>query len=87
MLKKAGVAVGITAAALLALSPLAFADDDGGHHDGHGVHFQLLPGVQDKVIQHPQKFCNKKLSEGKAHNRDSHHGDCDQAVSPHHHDF
>jgi hypothetical protein len=86
VLKKAGVAVGITAAALLALSPLAFADDDGGHDDGHAAHVQFLPGVQDKVIQHPIKFCNGKYLEGKAHNSDSHHGDCDQDVSPHHPD-
>lgn len=80
MLKKAGVAVGVTAAALLMLSPLAFADG------GHDPHIQLLPGVQDKVIQHPMKFCNGKYLEGKAHNSDSHHGDCDQDVSPHHPD-
>jgi hypothetical protein len=79
VLKKAGVAVGIAAAALMTLSPLAFADDDGPHH---GIHFQFLPGVQDKVIQHPVKECNKHYAESKKDNDDSHHGHCDQDISP-----
>jgi hypothetical protein len=91
VLKKAGVAVGITAAALVALSPLAFADDYHGHggHGGHGEHFQFLPGLQDHVIQHKVKECNHHYAEGKAglfnsdqSNTDSHDGDCHQHVSP-----
>ena len=90
MLKKAGVAVGIAVAALVALSPLAFADDDGGSaYGGSGEHFQFLPGVQDHVFQHPVKECNHHYAEGKAgffnkdqSNTDSHDGDCDQDISP-----
>ncbi len=57
MLKKAGIAVATTAAALLAVSPLAFAGQSGGHGVGHGVgnkdhHAQKgLVNVQDNVIQ------------------------------------
>ena len=79
MLKKAGVAVGIAAAALLAASPLAFADDDSGDH------VQVPPGVQDQTFQHKEKHCNKKYFEGvipilssHQHNEDSHHGHCKQ---------
>ncbi|QJY45014.1 hypothetical protein HOP40_03510 [Pseudonocardia broussonetiae] len=36
MLKKAGIIVAASAAALLALSPLAFAGDKGDHGHGHG---------------------------------------------------
>jgi len=81
VLKKAGVAVCIAAAALVALTPLAFADDDS---DG-GPHFQFLPGVQDHVYQHPEKVCNQEHFEGVYgfprrgnENSDSHDGDCDQ---------
>ena len=35
MLKKAGIVVATAAAGLLALSPLAFAGESGGHHWGH----------------------------------------------------
>jgi hypothetical protein len=76
VLKKAGIAVGVATAALVALSPLAFADDDSGNH------FQIAPGIQDRVIQHPVKMCNEKHFESKKHNSDSHDGDCDQDVSP-----
>ncbi|MDN5859078.1 MAG: hypothetical protein L0H84_10680 [Pseudonocardia sp.] len=36
MLKKAGIVVAASAAALLAVSPLAFAGDKGDHGHGHG---------------------------------------------------
>ena len=36
MLKKAGIVVAASAAALLAVSPLAFAGDKGGEAHGHG---------------------------------------------------
>lgn len=36
MLKKAGIVVATAAAGLLAVSPLAFAGDKGGHDHGHG---------------------------------------------------
>lgn len=38
MLKKAGIVVATAAAGLLAVSPLAFAGDKGGDHDGHNGH-------------------------------------------------
>ena len=38
MLKKAGIVVAAATAGLLALSPLAFAGDKGGHDDGKGHH-------------------------------------------------
>lgn len=39
MLKKVGIVTAVTAAGLLALSPLALAGDyDGGHDDHHGHH-------------------------------------------------
>ena len=81
MLKKAGVAVGIAAAALMVLSPLAFADDDSSY-GGSGEHFQFLPGVDGKVFQHPVSSCNEKHFESHKHNSDSHDGDCDQDISP-----
>lgn len=81
MVKKAGVAVGIAAVALFALSPLAFADDD----SGQGDHFQFAPGVQDRTFQHKERVCNRHYFEGvfrfmseDQHNSDSHDGDCDQ---------
>ena len=91
MLKKAGVAVGIATAALLAITPLAFADEDGGDGGhGNGAHFQFLPGVQDHVFSHPYKYCNKSEYEGVANyyshdqeNSDSHDGDCDQTNEAH----
>ncbi len=47
MLKKAGIAVTATAAALLAMSPLAFADGaNNDHHEQTG-----LVNLQDNVIQ------------------------------------
>ncbi len=46
MLKKAGIAVATTAAALLAVSPLAFANDNTDHHEQKG-----LVNLQDNVIQ------------------------------------
>ncbi len=46
MLKKAGIAVAATAAALLAVSPLAFANDNTDHHEQKG-----LVNVQDNVLQ------------------------------------
>jgi hypothetical protein len=85
VLKKAGVAVGIAAAALMVLTPLAFADGhDGhdGHYGGNGEHFQFLPGVDGKVFQHPISSCGEKHFESHRHNTDSHDGDCDQDVSP-----
>ena len=36
MLKKAGIVAAASAATLLAVSPLAFAGDKGGHGHGHG---------------------------------------------------
>jgi hypothetical protein len=90
VLKKAGVAVGIATAALLAITPLAFADEDSPSGDGHGAHFQLMPGVQDHVFSHPYKFCNKSEYEGVKNyhshdqeNNDSHDGDCDQENEAH----
>lgn len=82
MLKKAGVAVGIAAAALMVLSPLAFADDDHGNYGGNGEHFQFLPGLDGKVFQHPVSSCGEKHFESHKHNTDSHDGDCDQDISP-----
>jgi hypothetical protein len=81
VLKKAGVAVGIAAATLMVLSPLAFADDDSSY-GGSGEHFQWLPGVDGKVFQHPIKHCNESYFESKKGNSDSHDGDCDQDISP-----
>jgi hypothetical protein len=80
VLKKVGIAVGITAAALMVLTPLAFADDDS--YGGNGEHVQLLPGVQGKVFQHPVNYSNGSYLEGHKHNSDSHDGDADQDISP-----
>ena len=83
MLKKAGVAVGIAAAALMVLSPLAFADDDSSNtYGGNGEHFQFLPGVDGKVFQHPISRCNESHYSPEKNNSDSHDGDCDQDISP-----
>ncbi len=46
MLKKAGIAVAAAAAALLAVSPLAFANENSDHHEQDG-----LVNVQDNVLQ------------------------------------
>jgi hypothetical protein len=79
VLKKAGIAVGVATVALVALTPLAFADNKG---DDSGNHIQIAPGIQDRVFQHPVKMCNEKHFESKKHNSDSHDGDCDQDISP-----
>jgi hypothetical protein len=85
VLKKAGIVVAAAAAGLLAVSPLAFADD--GILDG--AHGQLgLVNVQDSAVQVPIQACNNSVIEGalgilSAHqkNSDSHDGDCHQKNS------
>ena len=87
MLKKAGIVVAAAAAGLLAVSPLAFADE-GGHGGGifNGAHGQLgLVNVQDSAVQVPIQACNNSVIEGVLgilskgqENSDSHDGDCHQ---------
>lgn len=90
MLKKAGIVVAAAAAGLLALSPLAFADEGGHHHHhdgGNSVHLQRggLVNVQDVGVQVPVQACNNSilggvlgiLSSGQS-NSDSHDGKCHQ---------
>ena len=86
MLKKAGIVVAVAAAGLLAVSPLAFADDGG--HGGilDGAHGQVgLVNVQDSAVQVPIQACNNSVIEGvlgilskHQENSDSHDGDCSQ---------
>ena len=82
MLKKAGIVVATAAAGLLAVSPLAFADDGllGGAHGQLG-----LVNVQDSAVQVPVQACNNSVIEGvlgvlakNQKNSDSHDGSCDQ---------
>ena len=83
MLKKAGIVVAAAAAGLLALSPLAFADDGGILHGAHGqVGFV---NAQDDAVQVPIQACNNSVIEGvfgalshDQSNSDSHDGDCHQ---------
>ena len=85
MLKKAGIVVAAAAAGLLAVSPLAFADD--GILDG--AHGQLgLVNVQDSAVQVPIQACNNSVIEGvlgvlakHQENKDSHDGKCKQKNS------
>ena len=85
MLKKAGIVVAAAAAGLLAVSPLAFADDGilGGAHGQLG-----LVNVQDSAVQVPVQACNNSVIEGTLgilaghqKNSDSHDGDCHQKNS------
>jgi hypothetical protein len=85
VLKKAGIVVAVAAAGLLAVSPLAFADEgDGGILNG--AHGQLgLVNVQDSAVQVPIQACNNSVIEGvlgilskHQENSDSHDGDCSQ---------
>jgi hypothetical protein len=90
---KAGAVVATAAAALLAVSPLAFASDHHGHHDGHGVadsaHIQGgLINIQDVGVQIPIQACNNSILEGVLgilssgqRNSDSHDGKCGQRNS------
>ena len=91
MLKKAGIVVAVAAAGLLALSPLAFADDgdgDGGGGGGflRGAHGQVgFVNAQDDAVQVPIQACNNSVIEGvygvfshDQSNGDSHDGDCHQ---------
>jgi hypothetical protein len=89
---KAGAVVATAAAALLAVSPLAFASDH-GHHDGHGIadsaHIQGgLINIQDVGVQIPIQACNNSILEGVLgilssgqRNSDSHDGKCGQRNS------
>jgi hypothetical protein len=83
VLKKAGIVVAVAAAGLLALSPLAFADDGGILHGAHGQ-VGFVNG-QDDAVQVPIQACNNSVIEGvfgvMSHdqsNSDSHDGDCHQ---------
>jgi hypothetical protein len=85
VLKKAGIVVAAAAAGLLAVSPLAFADDGilGGAHGQLG-----LVNVQDSAVQVPVQACNNSVIEGTLgilaghqKNSDSHDGDCHQKNS------
>jgi hypothetical protein len=86
VLKKAGIVVAAAAAGLLAVSPLAFADDGGLLGGAHG---QLgLVNVQDSAVQVPVQACNNSVIEGvlgvlagHQKNSDSHDGDCHQKNS------
>ena len=81
MLKKAGIAAGIAAAGLIALTPLAFADDSS--------HIQIGgQNVQDSAVQVPVQACNNSVDEGVVgylakhqENKDSHDGKCKQKNS------
>jgi hypothetical protein len=55
VLKKAGVIAAATVAALLSVSPLAFADD---HHDGG------LVDVSDLGVQVPVQLCGNDIASG-----------------------
>jgi hypothetical protein len=87
VLKKAGIVVAAAAAGLLAVSPLAFADD--GHGILNGAHGQVgLVNVQDSAVQVPIQACNNSVIEGALgilakgqKNSDSHDGDCKQKNS------
>jgi len=80
VLKKAGIVVAAAAAGLLAVSPLAFADDG---------HFQLgAVNLQDNTVQVPIQACNNSVIEGVVgifakhqKNSDSHDGKCKQKNS------
>ena len=83
MLKKAGIVVAASAAGLLAVSPLAFADDLDGAHGQLG-----LVNVQDSAAQVPIQACNNSAIEGvlgvlakHQENKDSHDGECKQKNS------
>ena len=70
MLKKAGIVVAAAAAALLAVSPLAFAGDKGGDH-GHGASntstntngdtSKGLLNVADNNVNVPVQACNNDV--------------------------
>ena len=78
MLKKAGIVVAAAAAGLLAVSPLAFADDGDNSQSG-------LIDVQNTNVQIPIQACNNSVIEGvlgvlakDQKNKDSHKGKCKQ---------
>jgi hypothetical protein len=85
---KAGAVVATAAAGLLAVSPLAFASDNHGHH-GHSTHIQGgLINIQDVGVQIPIQACNNSILEGVLgilssgqRNSDSHDGKCNQRNS------
>ncbi len=76
MLKKAGIVVAATAAGLLAVSPLAFADTE---QDGH-------VNVNGTTVQAPAQACSNHVGVvdgafgigGKAENKQVNSGDCEQ---------
>ncbi|HTF50114.1 MAG TPA: hypothetical protein VK735_21955 [Pseudonocardia sp.] len=79
MIKKVGIAVAAASVALLAVTPLAFADDGGSHRQSG------LLNVQDTSAQVPVQLCNNSIAEGVLgvlsfgqKNKDSHDGDCHQ---------
>ena len=72
MLKKAGIVVAAATAAMLAVSPLAFAGGDdhgdkkGGHHKVVGNNSENhnqsgLVNVQDVTVQVPIQVCNNNV--------------------------
>jgi hypothetical protein len=67
VLKKAGMVVAASAASLLALSPLAFADEDGGEGDSGGSGIDksadgLLGGVANgNNVDVPIQACNNNV--------------------------
>jgi hypothetical protein len=65
VLKKAGMVVAASAASLLALSPLAFADSDGGDEGGSGIDKSadgLLGGVANgNNVDVPIQACNNNV--------------------------
>jgi hypothetical protein len=90
--KKAGIVLAVSAAGLLAVSPLAFAGDYGGDHDGdddnggNRTHVQSgLVNLQDVGVQVPVQACNNSILTGAlgilslgTSNSDSHDGKCGQ---------
>ena len=84
MLKKAGIVVAAAAAGLLAVSPLAFADDEGHAQVG-------AVNLQDNIVQVPIQACNNSVIEGVVgvgakgqKNEDSHDGKCAQKTTAEH---
>jgi hypothetical protein len=81
VLKKAGIVVAGAAAALLAVSPLAFADTDQHGLYGWGVN------LNGTTLQKPVQACDNHVGivdgalgyMGKAENEQVNSGDCDQS--------
>lgn len=78
MLKKVAIVVGLATAGALALTPLAFADDDcqyGGGNSGEGSYLHQDPSELGNNSSHEGVF--GFFDSGQSHSAD-HDADCDQ---------